>query len=161
MTETVVRLAVPEDAERIVALCEMLHEENGLFPLSLAKVHALLDRAFLKQGGIIGVIGEVGEPVAAIYLALDQMYYSETWFLNEAFNFVSPDHRKSDYARKLIAYAKACSDAMQMPLLMGILSNQRTEVKARLYERQLEKAGAYFVHNRKFSGPTAWDRGSE
>jgi len=159
MTETVVRLAVPEDAERIVALCEMLHEENGLFPLSLAKVHALLDRAFLKQGGIVGVIGEVGNPVASIYLGLSQSVYSDTWSLVEEWNYVSPEHRHSDYARKLIAYAKACSDEIKMPLLVGILSNKRTEAKVRLYERHLEKAGAYFIYNRKYSGFDAWGAG--
>lgn len=157
MTETIVRLAVPEDREGLLNLCVELHDENGLFPISIAKVGQMLDRAFDRRGAIIGVIGDVGAPTAAIYLALDQMYYSEAWFLNEGFNFVHPDHRHSDYARQLIAYAKVCSDKLQVPLMMGILSNHRTESKTRFYERQLDKAGAYFVYNRQLAGPGAWD----
>lgn len=157
MSETIVRLAQPEDEAGIVELCVLLHEENGLFPLSEAKTRALVKRAIDRQGGIIGVIGDPGVPVAGIQLALDQMYYSDAWFLCEGFNFVRPDHRKSDYAAKLIGYAKMCADKMGLPLMMGILSNHRTEQKIRLYERQLEKAGAYFVYGRQYAGPGAWD----
>ena len=78
-------------------------------------------------------------------------------FFIELFNFVRTEHRKSDYAARLIAYAKMCSDKMGLPLMMGILSNHRTEQKIRLYERQLEKAGAYFVYGRQYAGPGAWD----
>lgn len=157
MTETVVRLAQPEDEDGLVELCHLLHEENGLFPLSEPKVRALVKRATDRKGGIIGVIGDLGQPVAGIQLAIDQMYYSDAYFLAEGFNFVRPECRKSDYAKRLIAYAKYCSDQMRLPLMMGILSNHRTELKIKLYERQLEKAGAYFVYNRSLAGPSAWD----
>jgi len=157
MTETIVRLAQPQDEDGIVELCVLLHEENGLFPLSDTKVRALVKRALDRQGGIIGVIGDLGSPVAGIQLAIDQMYYSDQYFLAEGFNFVRPDHRKSDFAVKLIDYAKMCADKMAMPLMMGILSNHRTEQKIRLYERRLEKAGAYFVYGRQYAGPGAWD----
>lgn len=159
MSETVVRLATPEDEDGIVNLCTMLHEENGLFPLSETKMRNVVRRATERKGGIIGVIGELGNPVAGIQLAIEQMYYSDAWMLSEGFNFVMPDYRKSDYARTLIGYAKMCSDKMKLPLMMGILSNHRTELKVRLYERQLEKAGAYFVYNRSLAGPGAWDTG--
>lgn len=159
MTETVVRLAQPEDEDGLVELCHLLHEENGLFPLSEPKVRALVKRATDRQGGIIGVIGDPGQPVAGIQLAIDQMYYSDQWFLNEGFNFVRPDHRKSDFAVRLIEYAEMCSDRMRLPLMMGLLTNHRTEQKIRLYERRrLEKAGAYFVYGRQYAGPGAWDR---
>lgn len=157
MSETIVRLAQPEDEAGIVELCVLLHEENGLFPLSEAKTRALVKRAIDRQGGIIGVIGDLGAPVAGIQLALDQMYYSDQWLLNEGFNYVHPNYRKSDFAKCLIAYAKSCADKMGLPLMMGILSNHRTEEKIRLYERQLEKAGAYFVYGRQYAGPGAWD----
>jgi hypothetical protein len=161
MADSIVRLAAPEDAAAIFDLCVMLHAENGLFPLSERKVRAMIDRAFNKEGAIIGVIGEIGKPVASIYLGLSQTVYSDSWALFEEFNFVAPEHRRTDYSKQLIAFAKSCSDKMQLPLLTGILSNQRTEAKVRLYERQLDKAGAYFVYNRQLSGATAWDAKQE
>jgi hypothetical protein len=37
---------------------------------------------------------------------------------------------------------------MEMPLLIGVLSNHRTEAKVRLYERQFGKpTGAFFLYN--------------
>jgi len=153
-----VRLAVPADEDKIVAMITMLHDENGLFPLSERKVRDYMQRAFLGQGAMIGVIGDVGDPVASIYLGIEQPYYSDTWYLNEAWNFVHPDYRKPGYAKKLLEWAKAGAKTLDIPLMIGIVSNHRTEAKIRLYERQLEKAGAFFVWNRDSLGPTAWDK---
>lgn len=155
---TIVRLAVPEDMDGIVRMIFELHDENGLFPLSEARIREYMQRYLDGRGAVIGVVGDVGSPVASIYLAFDQPYYSEAFFLNEAWNFVHPDHRNKRYAGQLINFAKWCAERMGVVLMMGIVSNHRTEAKIRLYERQLEKAGAYFMHNRQVLGPTAWDK---
>lgn len=152
-----VRMAEPADREAILALTALLHNENGLFALSPPKVQRMLDRYFDREGAVIGVIGSVGKPVGTIYLGLDQLIYTDDYALVEQWNFVHPDHRRTNYATQLIAYAKNLSDEMKMPLLTGILSNKRTEAKVRLYERQMEKAGAYFCYNRQFSTGGAWD----
>lgn len=157
MTEAV-RLAVPADEDKIVAMIKLLHDENGLFPLSERRVRDYMQRFFQKQGALIGVVGPEGDPVGSIYLEIGQPYYSECWYLNEAWNFVHPDHRRSDYAKQLLGWAKKMSTDMHLPLMIGIVSNHRTEAKVRLYEKQLEKAGAFFVWNRQFAGPCAWDR---
>ncbi len=153
-----VRLAQPEDRNEIVALTNMLHEENGLFSISPGKVERMLDRFYNREGAIIGVIGEPGHPVGTIYLGIDQLVYTDDWALVEQWNFVHPDHRRSNYAAQLICYAKSLSDTFSLPLLVGILSNSRTEAKARLYERHLDKAGYYFIYNRRSlsSAAPAW-----
>jgi GNAT superfamily N-acetyltransferase len=153
-----VRFAVPADEDKIISMISMLHDENGLFPLSADRVRAYMQRYFRKEGALIGVVGEPGEPVGSIYLEIGQPYYSESFYLNEAWNFVHPDHRRSDYAKKLLGWAKDMSEQMKLPLMVGIVSNHRTEAKVRLYEKQLEKAGAFFVWNRHFAGPCAWDK---
>lgn len=140
-----VRLAVPEDRPALVELTTMLHSENGLFPLSLKKRDALLDRYYNREGSIIGVIGDVGEPVASIYLSLTQPEYTDQYGLVEVWAHVHPEHRRSPHARHLIEYAQFVSGEMKLPLLIGILSNTRTEAKVRLYERMFQKAGAYFI----------------
>jgi hypothetical protein len=40
---------------------------------------------------------------------------------------------------------------MKMPLVIGVISNIRTEAKIKLYERRLPKAGAFFVYNREYA----------
>lgn len=153
-----VRLAVPADEDKIISMISMLHEENGIFPLSERKVRDYMQRFFRQEGALIGVVGPVGDPVGSIYLEIGQPYYSESWYLNEAWNFVHPDHRRTDFAKKLLAWAKQMSSEMHLPLMIGIVTNHRTEAKVRLYEKQLEKAGAFFVWNREFAGPCAWDK---
>jgi hypothetical protein len=153
-----VRLAVPADRPALVELTTLLHAENGLFSLSLPKRDALLDRYYDQKGSIIGVIGEVGEPIASIYLALTQPEYTDDWAIVEVWNFVSAEHRHSTHAKHLIEYAKFVSTEMRLPLMIGILSNHRTEAKVRLYERTLDKVGAYFVWNYQFAGGTGWSQ---
>lgn len=151
----IVRMAVPEDRDAIVALTEMVHGENGLFSLSLAKRDMMLDRYYRREGSILGVIGEVGAPVASIYVSLTQPEYTDDWALVEQWAHVHPDHRRSPYAQALIDYGKKLSDGLRLPLLIGILSNTRTEAKVRLYARSLQPAGAYFIYNSQFAGG-AW-----
>jgi hypothetical protein len=153
-----VRLALPEDKQALVDLTTMLHGENGLFALSLTKRDALLDRYYNREGAIIGVIGEVGAPVGTIYLSITQPEYTDEWGICEVWNFVHPDHRKSNHAVHLVEYAKFVSTQMRLPLLIGILSTHRTEAKVRLYERQLQKCGAYFIWNPQFANG-AWGTG--
>lgn len=152
-----VRLALPEDRDAIQNLTTMLHGENGLFAISPGKVERMLDRYYRREGAVIGVIGEPGAPVATIYLGVDQLIYTDDWSLTEQWNFVHPDHRRSNYARQLIAYAKQVSDGMKMPLLIGILTNKRTEAKVRLYEQMLEKVGGYFIYGREYVTTPAWN----
>lgn len=143
-----VRAARPCDEDEIMAVCRRLHEENGLLHMSDDKVRQMLRRAFNKEGGIVGVIGEPGHIEGAIYLMISTLWYSHTWILEELFNFVLPEHRKSTNAKDLVEFAKRASEEMGLPLIIGVLSNERTEAKVRLYERQLGKpSGAFFVHN--------------
>jgi hypothetical protein len=66
--------------------------------------------------------------------------------------FVHPDYRaaKGGRARKLVEFAKKVSEKLEMPLMIGVLSNSRTDAKTRLYERQFgNPAGAFFLYGMK------------
>lgn len=141
-----VRMAAPADRERLWELMLQLHGENGLFSVSKSKVDVMLDRFYAREGALIGVIGDEGDPVAAIYLEITQPVYSDDWLLIEQYSFVAPDHRRTTYARQLISYAKAAADTLALPLQVGILSNQRTEAKLRLYDQVLKRAGGFYIH---------------
>lgn len=133
-------------------LCRALHAENGMFTMSEDKVRGMLQRAFNRQGGIIGALGVPGRIEGAIYLVISDYWYSDDWHLSELFSFVLPQYRKSNNAKELITFAKRCSDEIGIPLVIGVISNERTEGKVRLYQRQLDKpAGAFFVYDAKRS----------
>jgi hypothetical protein len=78
------------------------------------------------------------------------MWYSHALVIEEKAIFVHPDHRdaKSGHARKLCQFSKKVSDELKMPLVIGVLSNERTAAKVRMYEREFGKPnGAYWLHN--------------
>ncbi len=145
-----VRKADAGDEDELVAMCHELHRENGIFTMSDDRVRAMLRHAFDRKGGIIGVIGERGKLQGSIYLLVTQIWYTDDYHIEELWNFVRPDYRKSDNAKEFIAFAKRCSDEIGIPSIIGILSNDRTQAKIRLYERSLGRpAGAYFLYHPK------------
>lgn len=146
-----VRIATPDDLEGIMVLARMVHSENGMHDLNELKVVQALYPALLREGGIVGVIGPVGGPLEAVtFLRVSTYWYSDTKMLEEIVVFTHPDFRaaKGKRARKLMEFAKSCSDMLGLPLTIGVLSNSRTESKVRLYERVFGPAsGAFFLHN--------------
>ncbi len=148
MTEQV-RIATAADADEIMQLLTVMHAEGGILPLDEMSARRTFDLAFNRQGGILGVIGDSGDIRAMIFLLVSRFWYTTNNHLEELFNFVRPDVRKSpqNYAPRLIDFAKQCADEIGIPLTIGILTNQRMEGKVRLYRRSLGvPAGAWFVH---------------
>jgi len=142
-----VRLASPQDEEKILDLLMLMHEENGLFEMDYDSVREMVRKVLNRENGIIGVIDGEDGIEAAVCLVIDRLWYAKTWCLNDVFNFVAPKYRRSTRAKSLISFAKNYSDQVGIPLLMGIVSNVRTEAKIKLLERQMRKAGAFFIYN--------------
>ena len=141
-----VRMVGPQDEPAVFELLTMLHAENGIFPMSEDRVRETIHAATGRKGGIIGVVDGDSGPKATIGLFMEQLWYSDAWWLVERWNFVHPDHRRTPYAKRTIEFAKWCADNLGLDLLMGIVSNQRTEAKVRLYRRQLPSVGGFFMH---------------
>lgn len=146
-----VRIADASDVEELFELCKNLHGENFLFPMSDYKVLNMLNNATRPEielrRGIIGCIGEPGRIEGAIFLEIDTLWYADTPALIELFSYVKPEFRRSTNCRDLIAWAKAMSDHFNLPLMIGVMSNQRTEAKVRRYRQSLgEPAGAFFFY---------------
>lgn len=153
---SIVRKAVPEDRDSIWDLFRLLHEENGVFNLSEHKINYLLDRILhpekISEGdagvrGFMGVIGPVGKLEGLLVMVLGSFWYSDDIIFEEYANFVHPDHRKSNHAKALLAYSRHMADNVQIPLVIGIISNLRTAAKVRLYRRQLPECGSFFLYN--------------
>jgi hypothetical protein len=92
------------------------------------------------------------------------MWYSDDWILEEKAVFVDPNFRNKaerssqsvGHARRLVEFSKQVSDSLNVPLVIGVLSNTRTKAKVRLYERQFgEPAGAFFLYGVKTGHETS------
>lgn len=147
LTTIPVRKARPSDRNTILDICWQNHKENGQFEIAPAKVEAMVDRAFNGGGAVIGVTGEPGRVEGAILLMISQFWYTEDWCLEEFFCYVRPEFRRSTHAKDMIKFSIRCSDELSIPLVIGVVSNEDSERKIRLYRRQLgEPVGGYFIH---------------
>ena len=146
LTTIPVRKARLEDRDTILKICVQNHSENGQFSYSAKKVESMVDRAFSGGGSIIGTVGN-GRVEGLILLVIGQHWYTDDYCVEEVMNYVLPDYRRSTHAKDMIAFAKRCSDELSIPLVIGVVSNERTKAKIELYRRQLgEPVGGYFIH---------------
>lgn len=145
-----VRLATKKDEGEIFGLLVMLHAENAMFSMNKDKVLAGIQHATERRGGVIFVIDEGPRVVATLGMLITTDWYSDDEYLLERWNFVHPDYRRSDYARRLIEQGKWSSDWFKakgqlMPFQCGINSFHRTEAKIRMYARHMVCIGGYFM----------------
>lgn len=149
MEDYQVIVASPADEKEIYELLCIMHHENGLFQMDPDLVWSMIQSCTRGKDGIIGLIrGEEGIE-AAICLMITNLWYTRELHLGDVFDFVHPNYRKSTRAKFLLEFAKKCSDEMSIPLMTGVVSNVRTEAKIKLFERQMKKAGAFFLYNQE------------
>ena len=146
-----VRLATKRDEGEIFALLCMLHTENAPFSMNRDKVILGIQYATERKGGIIFVIDEGSRVVATMGMCVAQDWYTDDEYLLERWNFVHPEYRRSDYARKLLEQGKWAHEwfkakGKNMPFFCGINSLLRTEAKIRMYARHMPLIGAYFMY---------------
>jgi GNAT superfamily N-acetyltransferase len=145
-----IRLGTPEDVHEVMKLALMVSDENGFLEPDPEKILHDVWGSLHRDKGLIGIIGEPGEPIeGGVMLRIGTYWYSKASFLEERVVFTHPDFRgaKAGRARRLCEFSKQTADALGLPLLIGVLSNDRTEAKVKLYERVFGKpAGAFFLH---------------
>lgn len=150
-----VRIADASDVEELFSLCCKMHDENFILPMSEQKVRELLlnctQPQVEKRPGVIGIVGAKGQIEGAIGLVFESTWYSDELCIFDAWNFVLPQYRSSTNSKDLIAWAKKISDHFGYPLMIGILSNHRTEAKVRLFRKQLgNPVGAFFMYGNTY-----------
>lgn len=153
MTDNV-RIATLDDLDEIMRLAVAGAEENSFVKPSHKRLLAEIYPAVVRDHGIVGCIG--GQTLeGAVVLRLGTMWYSDDPVLEEKAVFVDPKFRaaKIGRARLLTDFSKQAADGLGVPLIIGILSNHRTEAKVRLYKRQFgEPAGAFWLYGGQTGG---------
>jgi hypothetical protein len=149
MHDTIVRTGQPQDMPITMEMAREVARENGIVQMDEKKVAQEFWPALNLDGGIVGIIGEDRTaPEGFILLRVARQWYSSDPTLEERVAFVRADYRakKGGRARKLCEFAKHTAETLRLPLTIGILSNQRTEAKIRLYKRVFgEPAGAFWL----------------
>ena len=153
MTDLQIRIGTPEDIDEMMALSMLACDDNGFVNPNTTKILHEIWPALNRDHGMVGIIGKPnGIAEGAVLLRTGTMWYSDQEVLEERAIFVHPDYRnaKGGRARKLCEFSKQVADGLGIPLMIGVLSNHRTEAKIRLYERVFgTPAGAFFLYNAK------------
>lgn len=149
-TETQIRIGTPDDIHDMMDIAMNASDENGFIKASQNKMLQELWSALNCHQGLMGIIGNPGEKAeGAVLLRIGQMWYSDDPVVEEKAIFIRPEFRaaKGGRARRLCEFSKQVADTLNIPLIIGVLSNHRTEGKVRLYERQFGKpSGAFFLY---------------
>lgn len=142
-----IRFARPDELEQLIVLCRELAVENAIGPMKENLVRDLISACVHRKGGFIGVIGDEGRIEGAMCLVFNHLWYNDDlWWVEDKFHFVHPDYRTSNNASELLDWAVWWRRQLQIPLMMGVVSNERTAAKIRLYERKLgPMSGALFL----------------
>jgi hypothetical protein len=156
-----IRIGTAADMDGIMQIAMAACEENGFLNPNPARLAAEIWPALHQDHGICGVIGEPGGVIeGVVLLRIGQMWYSDTMIVEEKAIFIHPDFRnaKGGRAKRLCEFSKKVSDELGIPLIIGVLSNSRTEAKVRMYERQFGKpSGAFFLYGAKTG---EWSKGT-
>jgi hypothetical protein len=149
--ELVIRIAGPKDLDEVMALAMSACDENGFVNPDPTKLLGEIWPALHRDHGLVGVIGRKdGIIEGGILLRVGTMWYSTQEVLEEKAIFIHPEYRtaKGGRARKLCEFGKKSAEALGIPLIIGVLSNQRTEAKMRMYQRTFgTPSGAFFLYN--------------
>ncbi len=146
----IVRTGQPQDMPAVMAMAYEVAKENGIVQMDEQKVVQEFWPALNLDEGIVGIIGGRDAAEGFILLRVARQWYSSDPTLEERVAFVREAYRSKNAgnARKLCEFAKRTAETLRLPLTIGILSNQRTEAKVKLYRRVFgEPAGAFWLVN--------------
>lgn len=139
-------LATPADLDELFSVLMENYRENGIYSMNPQKVAAWAAMGCHRDKGAIGLIKGPDGIEATCGVVLGSMWYSDDIYVEEVWNYVRPDHRQKPHSKHLIMFAKWFAENLGVPLLMGIVTTSRLAAKERLYERELPKVGALFLH---------------
>lgn len=148
-----VKLATPEDEERLYLYLVQLHHDNPMpFGYEPAKVLATIRQATERQGAVIGIIeGDDGEIAASVGLYPWSTYYSDEFHYAELWLYVRPAYRGLGHDARLFDFMKHVQQTMQADLerpfyiQTAVTSVDRLPAKERLWRRHGPKVGAIFL----------------
>jgi hypothetical protein len=149
--EIPIRIGTPADLDDMMDIAMNASDENGFVKPSVNKMLHEIYAALHRDHGLMGIIGIPGSRAeGAVLLRVGTMWYSDDPVIEEKAIFIREEFRaaKGGRARRLCRFSRFVADGMNIPLIIGVLSNHRTEGKVRMYQREFgPPSGAFFLHN--------------
>lgn len=151
-----VRVGTLDDLDPMMQIAMAAVAENSFATPNTTKLLYDIYPALNLDRGIVGIIGEPGQQIeGAVLLRMGTVWYSDDVSIEERAIYVHPDYRqaKGGRAARLCEFSKGISDNLGLPLVIGVLSTQRTAAKVRMYSRILgEPSGAYWLYGATTGG---------
>jgi hypothetical protein len=145
-----VRCAIPDEVDEVMRLALAGCEENAFVPYETDLVLQDVWAALNLQAGLVGAIGPVGGRLeGAVLLRVGTVWYSRSPTIEERAIYVDPEFRqaKGGRAARLFEFSHYIADSLGLPLTIGVLSDERTAAKIRMYSRSMgPQDGAYWVY---------------
>jgi hypothetical protein len=144
-----VRIAQPNDEQRIYDLCCIMHAENGYGEMDPDIVRLTIMKATERKGNIIAFIDGPERVEAAIGLQPIKPWYCAdkptSWYWSELFLYVHPLYRRSNHASKLFHFAKWWEAEMRMPVMLGLMPRADLPGKEKLFARHGRHVGSFYL----------------
>lgn len=143
-----IRIATHDDTGRLIELLALRHREaaawRGEFnaPLMQERILALLQTS---SPGLVGIIDGVGGACATCGLIVAQFWDTGLKHLEPLWMFVHPDHRRTDYMKRLIEFAKGMADSFNLPLIGAEEQPIDTKDKLKVFGRTVRDSSSIKV----------------
>jgi hypothetical protein len=148
-----IRFAVPLDIDFLMPLLRLRHAEAGSWcgtrrgQFDEPTVRLRIETMICGSGiGFIGVIKGEKEIEATIGLVVAKFWDQTAVHLENLFDFVHADYRRSTHAKCLRIFAKDVAERLKLPLILSQMENEATSQKVRLLDRTMDRTGAIFRH---------------
>lgn len=139
-----VRIAVPTDSDALFSFVWEAHEETRYAPKDDDKIRSTIAHATsVRRNPVFGIIRGSAGIEGAVGLAFDTWWFSSHPILMSFFFFVHPEHRRSNHAADLRAFAGWFAAQIGMPLVLVDWSPQETG-KTRLFAKHGERVCSMF-----------------
>lgn len=139
-----VNAASGSDLRPLLDLMVEFHVDNGVFPLSPAKVVAYLQETLAR--GVVLIARDGDRLVGTMGLAPGEVWYAESVFLEERWLFVHPDARRSTALLRMLRRAIRIADDKGWPMVASVITMKALERKGDLFKRLgFAEAGRVFL----------------
>lgn len=132
------------DISTVLSLLSSMHEEAELENVNWAKVtHIITD--CISSGLVILAVTDDDEVVGSIGGAVSQEWYSDTPVLGDYWFYVTPEHRATPAAFKLVKTWKDIAKERDITIKMGHVLGSDIDRKDKMFERLgFEKLGSIY-----------------
>lgn len=147
------RIATPDDLEKIGALLWMMTAEIGVGRVNESKAREAVNRTLLEPHSCCILAERKGDVVGCLGLVMTSWWYSTDRFLMDLFFFVHPQHRadkheegeNGGHASRMIAVAKILACKKAVPLVLSVGTDIDPIPKIRFMRKHMEPFGGSFI----------------